>query len=149
MIERRHAIVAEARSWKGTPFVHQGRLKHHACDCIGLIWRVGEACCEVYMDPDKTKRFLGYSHQPNPRMMREALELFFVEIERDDLKIGDFVWIEWRENLPMHLGIVALDQTNRFTIIHALKQVGKVVEHGFTDEWRGRVNSCWRYPGLA
>ena len=30
-------IVQEARSWIGTSFCHQGRVKQNACDCIGLI----------------------------------------------------------------------------------------------------------------
>jgi NlpC/P60 family putative phage cell wall peptidase len=35
-------IVAEARSWIGTPYHHQASLKGVGCDCIGLvrgIWR--------------------------------------------------------------------------------------------------------------
>ncbi len=35
-------IVAIARSWIGTPYVHQASLKGAGCDCLGLIrgiWR--------------------------------------------------------------------------------------------------------------
>jgi cell wall-associated NlpC family hydrolase len=34
-------IVAAARSWLGTPWRHQGRLKGIAVDCGGLIIGVG------------------------------------------------------------------------------------------------------------
>ena len=30
-------IVREARSWIGTPYRHQGALKHAGADCLGLI----------------------------------------------------------------------------------------------------------------
>lgn len=35
-------VVAEARRWIGTPFVHQASLRGAGCDCLGLIrgiWR--------------------------------------------------------------------------------------------------------------
>ena len=34
---KRIEIVEEVRSWIGTPFQHQGRLKNVGCDCIGLV----------------------------------------------------------------------------------------------------------------
>ena len=37
-----HLIVAEARSWIGTPYRHQASLKGVGCDCLGLlrgVWR--------------------------------------------------------------------------------------------------------------
>ncbi len=33
----RAAIVAEARSWIGTPHRHQASLKDVGCDCFGLV----------------------------------------------------------------------------------------------------------------
>jgi hypothetical protein len=48
----------------------------------------------------------------------------------------------------MHLAILA-DAKGRATMIHALGDIGRVVEHGFTAEWPGRVESWWRYPGLV
>jgi NlpC/P60 family putative phage cell wall peptidase len=38
----RTTIVAEARSWIGTPYRHQASLKGVGCDCLGLVrgvWR--------------------------------------------------------------------------------------------------------------
>ena len=37
----------------------------------------------------------------------------------------------------------------RPAMIHATGEVGRVVEHGFEGEWPGRLNSFWRYPGVA
>ena len=38
----RAEIVAEARTWLGTPYQHQASLKGAGCDCLGLVrglWR--------------------------------------------------------------------------------------------------------------
>jgi NlpC/P60 family putative phage cell wall peptidase len=38
----RNTIIAEARSWIGTPYHHQAALKGVGCDCLGLVrgvWR--------------------------------------------------------------------------------------------------------------
>ena len=42
MDDQRAALLAEARSWIGTPYRHQASLKGAGCDCLGLIrglWR--------------------------------------------------------------------------------------------------------------
>ena len=33
----RDSIVAEARTWLDTPYLHQGRRKGHGVDCLGLV----------------------------------------------------------------------------------------------------------------
>jgi NlpC/P60 family putative phage cell wall peptidase len=144
------AVIAEARTWVGTPFRHQARLKYVGCDCIGLVWGVGEACGVLEVDPVRVKRYLGYGRTPNPARMREALETFFVPLPAGPVFPSDIAWLEWREDLPMHLAVLTERRAGgTCNIIHSLRDVGKVCEHGFTDEWRARVNSWWRYPGLA
>lgn len=60
MINPQH-IVDEARSWVGTPFRHQARIKGLGVDCVGLLVGVGEVLgLEVY---DQT----GYGRQPYRR----------------------------------------------------------------------------------
>jgi NlpC/P60 family putative phage cell wall peptidase len=42
MFVLRKDIVAETRSWIGTPYRHQASLKGVGCDCLGLVrgvWR--------------------------------------------------------------------------------------------------------------
>jgi NlpC/P60 family putative phage cell wall peptidase len=41
-VELRAAVIAEARAWIGTPYVHQQSAKGAGCDCLGLlrgVWR--------------------------------------------------------------------------------------------------------------
>lgn len=42
--QARERILAEARSWLGTPFHHKGRIKGVGVDCGGLIYSVFNAC---------------------------------------------------------------------------------------------------------
>jgi NlpC/P60 family putative phage cell wall peptidase len=141
------AIVAEARRWMGTPFRHQAGLRGVGCDCGGLVRGVGEACEVLRIANDVWARHGNYGRTPNPRRMRRSLEFFLREIPLSATRVGDIFWMQWRPDLPMHLAILAaLD--GRATLIHATSEMGRVVEHGLTREWRSRIASVWRYPGV-
>ena len=43
MSNKIQTMIDEAREWIGTPFVHQGRTKGQACDCLGLVIAVAKA----------------------------------------------------------------------------------------------------------
>jgi NlpC/P60 family putative phage cell wall peptidase len=43
MMDRASLIIDEAKSWLGTPYKHQSRLKGIGCDCVGLVAGVWEA----------------------------------------------------------------------------------------------------------
>lgn len=150
---RRISIVAEARRWLGTPFHHQASLRGAGCDCAGLVRGVGEACGLLDLSAEQWAAFARYGRQPHPGRMRAALERFLVPVAIDAVEVGDVAWMEWRADLPMHLGILGQASggpgTWRLTLIHALSDFEEVVEHGFTQEWRGRVTSWWRFPGLC
>lgn len=151
----RQAIIAEARSWIGTPWRHQARVKGVGCDCAQLVIAVGTALGIVTVPPEEWQRFSAYGRTPNPTHMRAALEAFMVEIAAADAQPGDVMWLEWRADLPMHLAILS-EADGRATMIHAVATAcsstfptGKAVEHGFTAEWPGMVSSWWRYPGVT
>ncbi len=54
----RDDIIAEARSWIGTPYRHQASLKGVGCDCLGLVRGVGGAIAgaEAGPGPDRARR---------------------------------------------------------------------------------------------
>jgi NlpC/P60 family putative phage cell wall peptidase len=146
--ERRLAVIEEAKTWVGTPFRHQARVKGVGVDCAQLVIAVGESCGLLAVDPAAWRRFAGYGRAPNPKRMEEALRSFMVPIPPSRARLGDVAWLEWRRELPMHLAILSR-HGERATLIHALSEVGKACEHGFVAEWPERVVSWWRYPGLA
>ena len=38
--EWRQYIIDEARTWRGTPYQHKGRVKGVGCDCGGIIYQI-------------------------------------------------------------------------------------------------------------
>ena len=42
--EKRAQIVAEARSWVGTPYIVRGRVKGAGCDCGSLLMQIAVNC---------------------------------------------------------------------------------------------------------
>ena len=147
-MDNRAQIVAEARRWLGTPFHHQAALLGAGVDCVGLIRGVGVACDMVTVSDEDWRRFSHYGRVPSPRRMMEGMRLFLNEIQPGEELPGDIAWIQWREGIPMHLALLA-EHNGRRTLIHSLSDFGKVLEHGFTSEWKARVSSWWRYPGLS
>lgn len=147
------AVVAEARTWTGTPYRHQHSAKGVAVDCVGLIIGVGMAL-DILPDwsPEAWAEHESYSRAPNPEHMGRAIRQFMEPIDLDPAELappGSVAFMAWRANLPMHLGIIGRMDDGRPTLIHAFEYVGRVVEHGFDQEWPGRVESWWKFPGLS
>jgi NlpC/P60 family putative phage cell wall peptidase len=132
--------VAEARSWLGTPFQHQGCLKGVACDCIGLVKGVGIALGLVDYDENKARPYLSYRMSPDSKRMREALATFFVPISVNDVLPADILFLAWTKE-PQHLALVT-----DLGIIHSYSGVGKVVEHSCDERWQRRITAAYRYP---
>jgi NlpC/P60 family putative phage cell wall peptidase len=136
-VTTRAEIVAEARTWLGTPFVHQGRARGVAVDCLGVVAMVGRAL--GLTDYDRTD----YGRIPNPRRMRAELRVHLAEIPLAEARPGDVVHLAWSRQ-PMHLGILTEEG-----ILHAYSAIPAVVEHPLDDAWRGRFRFAYRYPGVA
>ena len=142
----REAIVAEARTWLGVPWRHQGWRKDTGCDCVGLIRGVGHALglFDASDENPAHARFVGYPRESDPPLMQAALALYFVPILRGDAGAGDVLWLRFAGE-PRHLAILAEGEH----VIHALESVGKVVEHRLDARWAQRCVAAWRFPGIV
>lgn len=154
-LELAAAVVAEARSWIGTPVKHQGRRKGVGADCLGLIEQVGLATGALPALPADYDGLVGgyYGRLPNPRRLVGGLDRFLAPVGlEDERRSSDVLLLSWGVGqLPMHLAILA-DHAGRPTMIHAhakLKPVARVVEHGFAAEWPLRLRGVYRFPALA
>ncbi|MGE0108141.1 MAG: hypothetical protein AB7S81_00010 [Bdellovibrionales bacterium] len=141
MANRNDAIL-EARKWLHTPFKHQAFVRGAGCDCIGLIKGVGMALELVDYDPKSAtaRKFNNYSMMPNPRIMRQALATWLVQIPVQEATLADIYYMTWGRE-PQHVALI----TDR-GIIHSYSRAGEVVEHGLDDTWRNRIVSAYRYP---
>ena len=137
-------IVNEARTWIGTPYVHQASVKGAGCDCLGMvrgIWRnvVGD-------EPQSTPAYSSsWAEAGGREHLLAAARAHFIEIERHQLSPGDLMLFRLRAKSPAkHLGIFA--GQNRF--IHAYDGAS-VVESALSDFWYRCLHSTYRFPGVS
>ena len=109
----RDQIVAEARSWVGTPWVHQHRVKGRAVDCVGLVIGVARALGLVPADFDVQ----GYGRVPDGRLLA-LCALHMRPVSRDAMQPGDVVVVAV-EHDPQHMGIVGPYPGGRLSMIHS------------------------------
>lgn len=125
MIDRMD-IVAEARTWLGTPFHHQARLKGVGVDCAGLIIGVARETGLVAPSFDVTS----YQRSPDGVSLVAHCEQHLDRIQREAMQPGDIIVIRWRHH-PQHLGILGDYLHGGLSLIHAFSDSngrGKVVE---------------------
>lgn len=146
-------LIAEARTWIGTPWIHQGRLKGIATDCVGVVICVPRALGLMPPDFDIT----GYARDPQPQVMIGYLELYLDRVEPGDQPVaptphasrlppgargGDVLLVVPRR-VPQHLQILTFDGT----VIGAIDRRRGVREH-ILDTERYPIASVWRYRGI-
>lgn len=130
-------IVTEARSWLGTRFHHQGRLKGVGCDCAGLV--VGVAQALGLSDFDKTD----YSRLPDGDMLRAVCDANMTGIALADVAPGDVLLFKF-DQFPQHLAIVGEHPSGGLSIIHAYAPAHKVVEVRLDEGWVSRIVAAYR-----
>lgn len=124
-------IIAEARTWLGTPFHHQGRVKGAGVDCIGLVIGVQHALGLSDYD------YGNYGRIPNPVVMGRELRANMLPVPA--VEPGTVLWFAFSA-APMHLGIVT--DTG---LIHAYARAGRVVETGLDPQWVDRCRGVFRF----
>ena len=140
----RDDVVREARSWLGTPWVHQHSERGIATDCAGLVVGVARRLGLV----DEGFRLHGYTRAPDGSMT-SICDQHMQRIGRDEMAPGDVVVMRV-DKLPQHLGIVAPYIHGGLAIIHASNTGTKrVVEHRLMFGPRLRFVAAYRLPGVA
>jgi NlpC/P60 family putative phage cell wall peptidase len=134
-------IVAIARSWIGTPYVHQASLKGVGCDCLGLlrgVWRetMGE---EAEIPPPYSPDWeLGGSES-----LRDGMARHLTPVPLASIAPGDVLLFRMVARAPAkHCAILAEKDGTR-TLIHA-RQNKRVSEETFTSFWRSKLAYAFR-----
>jgi cell wall-associated NlpC family hydrolase len=112
----RAEIVAEARSWLGTKWVHQHCLKGVAVDCAQMVMDVGRQCGLV----PNNLALNDYGLDPDGTILRMC-ETYLDRVEQEDMQPGDVVVIAMAHQ-PQHVGIVGDYVHGGLSIIHASNQ---------------------------
>ena len=139
----RDQIVAEARSWLGTPWVHQHRTKGVAVDCAGLVIGVARALGIVADDFDVQ----GYGRQPDGTLL-DLCDAHLQRITQAQMQPGDVVVVAVERD-PQHMGVVVPYRSAGLGIVHAASLAGKVIEHRLLFGAGMLFRRAYRFPGVA
>ena len=140
-------VIAEARSWVGTPFEHQQRVKGLAVDCIGLIIGMGRELRMV----EKTFDFNGYARVPDGHTLLDHCERYMTRITQAEMQPGDAVVISF-DAAPQHFGVLVPYRHGGLAIVHAASRYGKVIETRLlfgTSPLAMKFVAAYRLPGVA
>ncbi|HEX3674041.1 MAG TPA: NlpC/P60 family protein [Rhizomicrobium sp.] len=135
-------IVALARGWIGTPYMHQASVKGAGCDCLGLlrgVWR------EMGRDePEAVPNYAAdWAEATGRETLYTALARHLPEVAPASLAPGDIALFRMFPRSPAkHCGIVA-ERGGALTLIHA-RQNKRVSEEALSAFWRNKLSYAFR-----
>jgi cell wall-associated NlpC family hydrolase len=154
-------IVLQARTWLGTRYHHQGRLKKSKAgaggvDCIGLIIGVidelglqdgaGVKLCEY----DE----FNYSMYPERGRLVASIRKHLREVPLEHMRAGDVLLFRTFRD-PQHVGLLTEYPTGGavregaqdkiFGLIHCNASAGRVVEQPLSDAWQRMLTHAYRF----
>lgn len=136
-------IIACARSWIGTPWHHHACVKGVGVDCVHLI--VGVLDELGIPRPDIPP----YDRTPDGVTLLAVCDAYGCRVA--DAQPGDVAVIEWGDEVPHHVGIVARNEKRKWlSLIHADGRGGvrRVVEHRLLWNPKMRLVAAFRLPGV-
>lgn len=144
MTGAREHIVAAARGWIDTPYLHQASCKGAGTDCLGLlrgIWR------EVLgAEPEVPPAYsMDWSEPARIEALWQAAERHLTPKPRDDEAAGDVLLFRMRHGaVAKHLGIGGRIGAEA-SFIHAFSGHA-VLESPLSLPWRRRIVARFTFP---
>lgn len=145
----REGIVAEARSWLGTPYRHQASLKGVGCDCLGLVRGVYRHV--VGIEPERAPPYApDWAEAAIGEPLADAAGRHLRPIAIDAFVEGDVLVFRWRDNLAAkHLAIVTSSRDGLSDLMVHAHDGACVAEVALAPWWRRRIAYAFRFPGLS
>jgi NlpC/P60 family putative phage cell wall peptidase len=139
-------IIAEARSWIGTPYAHQASVKGIGCDCLGLVRGVGRAVYgEEPEPPPPYSRDWAEAH--GRETLAEAAGRHMIAVATDKIRPADVLLFAMKENSPAkHCAIL----TAPGRMLHSIEAHPVAEVSLWTgSESRQRLRFAFSFPFLA
>jgi NlpC/P60 family putative phage cell wall peptidase len=137
----RDAVIAAARRWLGTPYLHQASLRDVGCDCLGLVRGVWRDC--VGDEPESIEPYTpDWAEATGLERLALAGARHFERVEPTDFQPGDVLLFRWRLGLPAKHCAIAVSHD---TMIHA-HDGACVCEVSITPWWRRRIAYAFAFP---
>jgi NlpC/P60 family putative phage cell wall peptidase len=137
-------IAELARTWIGTPYVHQASAIGAGTDCLGLlrgIWRAvyGSEPCAI---PPYS---MDWSEAGAREDLMQAADTWLIRKAAQDAARGDVLLFRMRVGaVAKHLGIVGEIGASP-TFIHAYSGHG-VIESPLSDPWARKIAARYQFP---
>ena len=141
------AVLAIARAWIGTPYLHQSSVQGVGCDCLGLargIWRTlhGE---ELWIMPPYSR---DWGEVGGREVLAEAARAALIEIPAKAAGPGALVLFRMGAGAPTkHCGVLG-ESIIQPSLIHAYDRSG-VIEEAFTPAWARRAVFAFLFPAAG
>lgn len=144
----RYAVVTEARTWLGTPFHHQARLKGVGVDCVGLVIGVARSLGLVAPDFDVQP----YARLPDGHSLMalatQHLQRLDVPAKAPTLQAGDVVVVSFDAD-PQHFGVLGDYRHGGLSLIHAHSISGRVIETRLMFSPTMKFVAAFALPGVV
>lgn len=131
MMSLQEQVVAEAMSWRGTPYQHQASLKLVGCDCLGLlrgVWREVKGD-EPEMLPPYAPR---WNEATKSDLLLDMVERNFSRKPQNAaIEVADILLFNYRQHLPARHVVIAISSDE---FIHAYAGRGVVI-NSFSAWW--------------
>lgn len=137
-------IVTEARTWIGTPYLHQGSVKGAGTDCLGLVRGVWRAVLGA--EPENPPPYTADWAEPgHDEVLLAAAGRWLLPKPRDAAELGDVLVFRMRAGgIAKHLGIQS-GLGDRRAFVHAYSQHG-VLESPLSAPWERRIAARFTFP---
>lgn len=140
----RQDVVAEARRWIGTPYLHQASLRGAGTDCLGLLRGVWRALYGAEPQPVPPYT-MDWSEPAGREEMLGAAQRWLVQKPTANAAPGDVILFRMRDGfVAKHVGIVA-EVGDLASFIHAYTGHG-VVESALSAPWARRIAARFAFP---
>lgn len=144
-------IVAQARTWLGTKYHHQGRLKKSSrgpggVDCIGLVIGVVNelGIQDGIGNPLSYHDEFNYSMYPEHGRLVGTISRHLREVPLENMRRGDVLLFKFF-NDPQHVGLLTHYPTGGLGLIHCTSSSGWVVEQPFSAGMRRMLTHAYRF----
>ena len=133
-------VIAEARSWIGTPYRHQASLKGVGCDCLGLVRGVWRGLYGG--EPEALKPYSAdWAEAGGGDDLIDAARRHFMEKAKADMAAGDVILFRWKpSHAAKHAGILVSDQS----FIHAYEGHAVMIS-ALVPQWRSRIAGAFSF----
>ncbi len=142
------AVVAAARGWIGTPYLHQAAARGVGADCLGLVRGVWAEV--IGGAPEAVPAYTpDWSEPSGEERLMEAADRHLIRRGADEpTRAGDVLLFRMRaRGVAKHLGIVARAGPGA-TFVHAYGG-HQVVESALTAPWARRIAARYGWPSFG